>query len=519
MRQPVRTDLSDAWESNGLSSLDVLKGSSFGKRTAEEEQEHLRAYFVETEQWRQVFKGEVDIIYGPKGSGKSAIYSLISQSSNALFDRNIIVVPGENPQGAPAFKDVQDDPPSNEAEFINLWKLYVLTLCGIAFKEYGLTGPKCDLVVSTLEDADLIPTTISLAKVLRYAFDYVRKFTRPKVLETRVALDQITGMPIGLTGRIVFQEPSAAAAKCGILSIDELFVTASEALEASGYSIWIILDRLDVAFAESDELEARALRSLFRFYLETKVNKSISTKIFLRTDIWADITQGGFREASHIERSLSIEWRTEDLLNLVVRRAVSNEAICSFYGIERSQILADFGSQEQFLARMFPDQVETGPNKPRTLQWVLGRTRDAKQETAPRELIHFLNELRNVQINRLERGDSNITGEKLFEQIAFKEALPAVSKVRLEQTLYAEFPALKRYVEAMRDQKATQPLSNLQSIWNVSAQEAILVCAQLEQVGFLEKLGGQQGASWRVPFLYRPALSLIQGSADAPDGE
>ena len=502
-----------------LNPLRVLKDSSFGKRTAEEEQEHLRAYFVETEQWRQVFTGEVDVIYGPKGSGKSAIYSLISQSRDELFDRNIIVMPGENPQGAPAFKDIRDDPPHSEFEFVSLWKLYVLALCGQAIKDYGLTGPKCSILLSALEEAELIPSTFSLAKLLRYTLDYVRQYTRPKVLETGVSLDPATGVPNNFTGRIVFHEPSVAAAKRGTVSVDELFRTASEALAEAGYTIWIVLDRLDVAFAEKEDLEANALRALFKFYLDTKGNRNISTKIFLRTDIWADITKDGFREASHIERSLSIEWRTEDLTNLVVRRAVSNDAVCRFYGVSRDEILADYGSQEQFLARLLPDQVETGPNKPKTFQWMLGRTRDATQATAPRELIHFLNEMRNVQINRMERGDANLTGEKLFEQVAFKEALPAVSKVRLEQTLYAEFPALKPYIEAMREQKATQPLANLANIWKTSVKEAGQLAGQLEQIGFFEKLGGPQNTSWRVPFLYRPALSLIQGSADAPDEE
>lgn len=494
--------------------IDVLKKSSFGQRTAEEEREHLRNYFVETEQWNRVFKGEVDVVYGPKGSGKSAIYSLISQSTDDLFDRNIIVVPGENPQGTPAFKDIQDDPPHDEAEFVNVWKLYILALCGKAMKEYGLTGAGCAALMTALEEAELISSSFSLAKILRYALDYVRGFTRPKAFETSVSIDPVTGIPTSLTGRIVFREPSAAAARRGIISVDDLFRTASEALAEAGFTIWVVLDRLDVAFAEKANLETIALRALFKFYLETRNYQNISTKIFLRTDIWLNITRDGFREASHIERSLSIKWTTEDLTNLVVRRAVSNTAICNHYNIDRERILTEYNSQVEFLARLFPDQVETGPNKPRTFQWILGRTQDATRLTAPRELIHFLNELRNVQINRMERGDDNLVGEKLFEQIAFKEALPEVSKVRLEQTLFAEFPTLKPHIEALREQKATQPLANLQNIWNVTSAEALEIAKQLEQIGFFERQGGPQGTNWRVPFLYRPALNLVQGSAE-----
>lgn len=494
--------------------LEVLQNSVFGHRTAEEERENLRAYFVETEQWRQVFGGHVDVVYGPKGSGKSAIYSLLSQSTDELFDRKVIVVPGENPQGAPAFKDIGNDPPYNEAQFVNLWKLYILTLCGHAIKDYGLSGDKCDEIINALEEAELLPAKFSLAKVLKYALDYVRAVSSPEAVESEIYLDPATGMPINLKGRIVFREPSASAAKSGIVSVDELFQTASDALEQAGYTIWVVLDRLDVAFAGSEELETAALRALFKFYLDTKANKNISTKIFLRTDIWSNITADGFREASHIERALSIEWSTEDLTNLVARRALSNTRICEYYRAEPDEILSDYASQEKFLAGMFPDQVETGPNKPKTFQWILGRTRDSTHVSAPRELIHFLTELRGVQINRMERGEANLSGGRLFEQISFKEALPAVSKIRLEQTLFAEYPSYRSKIEALKEQKATQPLANLAAIWNMTEDEAAGLASQLEQVGFFEKLGGMATNTWRVPFLYRPALSLIQGSAD-----
>lgn len=78
--------------------LEVLKNSNFGRRTAEEENDSIQSYFVQTEQWRRVFSGQIDVIYGPKGSGKSAIYSLILKNSDELFDNKTIAIPGEHPQ-------------------------------------------------------------------------------------------------------------------------------------------------------------------------------------------------------------------------------------------------------------------------------------------------------------------------------------------------------------------------------------------------------------------------------------
>lgn len=499
-----------------MSPLEVLQNSTFGKRTAEEEREQLRKYFVETDQWKRVIDGEIDVVYGPKGSGKSAIYSLISLSSDELLARKIIVVEGENPQGAPAFEDIKKNPPFDEFEFTNIWKLYIITLVGHAIRENGLKNDKLTQVIAELEAAELIPSTFSLSRVLKYVSDYVKSFTRAESVETELKLDPLTQMPAGLTGKISFREPSAAAARAGIRSIDELYQLASVGLEQAGYCVWVLLDRLDVAFADSPELETVALRALFKFYLDTNRYKSIRSKIFLRTDIWQAITEKGFREASHIEKSIDIKWKYESLVNLVVTRMLSNSAICDHYKVGKTDILRDFASQEKFLEMIFPHQVETGSNKPATFAWILGRTRDGTEASSPRELIHFLNELRSVQINRLERGQGNLQEIALFEQVAFKEALPPVSKTRLEQTLYSEFPHLKKCIEALREQKATQNIGSLAAIWKVAPEEAEEQASSLEAIGFFEPRRGDP-PSWRVPFLYRPALDLIQGAADDRD--
>jgi hypothetical protein len=197
--------------------------------------------------------------------------------------------------------------------------------------------------------------------------DYVRALSKPESIETELSIDPVSGMPAGIKGKIVLREPTAAQTRNGIVSIDELFELANETLVEAGYYLWIVLDRLDVAFADKPGLEAAALRALFKFYLDTKKHKNITTKIFLRTDIWGEITKQGFREASHIERALSISWSPEDLTNLVVRRAVANKSICEHYGLSPQDILRDFSSQEKFINLIFPNQVETGPNKPRRL--------------------------------------------------------------------------------------------------------------------------------------------------------
>lgn len=301
--------------------------------------------------------------------------------------------------------------------------------------------------------------------------------------------------------------------------MDTLFSNVDRALDENGYQIWLVLDRLDVAFAESDEIEGNALRALFMVYSDLREYAKIGLKIFLRTDIWRRITRDGLREASHVEDQVAISWSDQTLLNLVIRRCLNNDAVRELYGVQEDEVLADVEGQKELFYRIFPDQVEPGSRKSTTFDWMLGRTRDGSGRTAPRELIHLLSSLRDEQLRMLEVGHQEPDGEQLFDRAAFKAALPEVSRVRLEQTLLAEYPSLRPYAEKLERRKSQQSIPTLMDIWECDQAEAIGVADQLVEVGFFERRqAGGETVYW-VPFLYRDALSLVQGTEAGGDEE
>ncbi|MFZ0889179.1 MAG: hypothetical protein WA005_12060 [Candidatus Binataceae bacterium] len=498
-----------------MTKREVLNATTFGKTTAEDERLDLSSYFVETDQWRRIFSGETDVVYGAKGSGKSAIYALLLSRRGELRGRGIIVVPCENPQGAPAFKDVAADPPTDEAEFRNLWKLYLLLMVARQLGQLDNAPESTREVTRLLEEAQLLPPAASLSAYLRGALDYVRRWMRAeKSVEAELKLDPATGLPVGVAGRLTFKEPTKAERGFGMVSADELLAAANAALEAAGLRVWLLLDRLDVAFAESPQLERNALRALFRVYLDLLDLTRISSKIFLRTDIWRQITEAGFREASHITRQDTISWDETSLLNLVVRRALHNEAVREFYGVDEQATLRDVSEQYNLFYRMFPSQVDPGSRRPQTLNWILDRTCDGSQRTAPRELIHLLSTARNKQLRRLELGESEPPGDALFDRVALKEGLPEVSRVRLGQTLFAEYPGLRKYIAELEGEKTLQTAASLTKIWDLDGENAAEVANQLVEVGFFERRGTSEDPQFWVPFLYRSALSMVQGSAE-----
>jgi len=158
-----------------MSKTDVLRNLSFGDSVAEAEADNLRRYFVTTDQWDKVFSGAADIVYGPKGSGKSAIYSLLQQESQELANRHITFITAENPRGATAFQDLVTEPPASEQAFMRLWKLYILSLVG-EYLDKNIKNSDAVFVAAQLRESGLLARPDStLSEKFAAVFAYVKR--------------------------------------------------------------------------------------------------------------------------------------------------------------------------------------------------------------------------------------------------------------------------------------------------------------------------------------------------------
>jgi hypothetical protein len=389
-----------------------------------------------------------------------------------------------------------------------------LVLIAKELRDYGIKSSSTDILFKSLVDAGFLEREVSRAGILKRVQDYARRLTNWEALEEGLTFDPHTGVPTGLTGKIVTREPTGELKTKGIVSIDELFSRAEDALESADYKIWILLDRLDVAFIQNHGLEANALRALIRVYGDFRKYKNISLKIFLREDIWKRIMEGGFREASHLTRYDILRWTNSSLLNLLMRRILDNQVLLDEFGIDRDGVLRDTAQQEAMFDRLFPRQVEQGPQKATTFNWMITRCADSTRKTAPREIIHLLNSILEQEIRRLENGGKPDPDGKLFDRSVFKAALPTVSNARLTQYLYAEYPNQRELLESLEGEKAEQTPESLVAIWEVDRETAITKANELVELGFFEARGPRHAPTFWVPFLYRDALHLVQGRAE-----
>jgi hypothetical protein len=487
---------------------EVLGSINFGGRTAEEEADNLRRIFVETDQWQQVNRGDIDVVYGAKGSGKSAIYSLLQEQKPLSLRSSRIVVAAENPRGATAFRDLEMDPPTSEKEFVELWKIYLLTVVADIFPRHSIRNEFSYKTASILKDAGLFQPESTLSEKLKSAALYVKRVFRS--FDIGVEVDPLTGTPRASVKPV---PPVLAEDRPLAVSPDKLLEIADQAFLRSNFEAWICIDRLDVAFEDSIELEANALRALFKVYLDLTARQRIRLKIFLRSDIWRRITDPGFREASHITKTLTIVWSPDQLLNLIMKRLLQSEKLLFAYAVERPTVLADIELQKKLFYRIFPAQVEVGPKERRTWEWILSRTQDGTGSNAPRELIHLMIAARRIQLQQLDIGQNALQADQLFSSAAIRDALKEVSKVRLEQTIFAEHPRLKPSIAQLEGEKTYQTIATLSRLWGTDEPSTIQRVDELVQIGVLERAGKKNKPEYRIPFLYRDALHCLQGRA------
>lgn len=502
-----------------MTTKNLIQKVSFGESIAEQEAEKLKDYFLQTEFWNSIRNGKNDIVYGAKGAGKSALYTSLTNDSSNLFDENILIVLAENPTGNTAFSNLKSDPPTSENEFIRLWKLYFLVITVSVLDDYSINDADSKRVKEILRDCDLIPAQNRLSSLLKACFDFVKLFRNGKEVSTTAEFDPITGMYSGQKFSLSFGEPSKSDFEKGLIPIEHVYELLQSSLNRNGIILWIMIDRLDVAFLESEELETNALRALFKAYLDLARFVEIKIKIFLRDDIWKRIVNEGFREASHITKFQSLSWTRDSLLNLLIRRILDNPDLVNFFNIDKGRILADMNKQEELFYKLFPEQIDVGSRKSKTLEWVLSRTKDGKGINTPRELIQLFTHARLIELKKQDNGINELQGENILSRQSIKEAVISVSKQRMEQTIYAEFPDLKEYMEMLKGDKAEHTPETLASKWSLPVADATAIAKKLENVGFFEPRGDFRNQRYRIPFLYRPYLEIIQGSATVEEDE
>jgi hypothetical protein len=491
-------------QGDSVTKYNLLRRLNLGSSIAEQEQGELTKYFVQTHLWTEVRNDRIDIILGDKGSGKSAIFLLLQADQVSMsVNSGTYLYPAENPRGDAAFKNLVDEPPADEKEIELVWRMYFLVLV-TKFLESRRSDNKDYIdLYRVLVNAGLMESSWSLADIL----SSVRRFvSRIRKVGFSVSIDPNTLNP-ALSPAI---ELSADVDKYNEVTnnLGQLYRKAERALAAHSLTLWILIDRLDIAFERSHELEKNALRALLRTYSAMHAYAHIKLKIFLRSDLFERITVDGFRETSHIvPKSTELFWDRDGILDVIVRRALSNAPLVSYYKIDPEIVKKSFTHKEALFSRMFPKTIGIAS----TLEWILQNLTDGRGKYCPRDVIEFLNVLKEMQISAIERGFSEPAEEMLFSDSLFHEAFARVSDQKCKTVLYAEYPQEREFIDALKSTNHEFTVSGLAQLWARKEDEVVAIAQRLMRTGLFIKKPNLTRGNFQISSLYRPALDVEPG--------
>jgi hypothetical protein len=499
-------------ECRGMRRKEALQQLDLGGSVAEFDSD-LKRYFVETETYRKLIRDRVDIVAGDKGTGKSALFNILRLRYTSIPElNNIEVIPAFNTSGDPVFQQLAEGEVYTEGQYRTIWKTYILSLAGNwLLKLYdGDWTPSMVKLDALLRRIDIRELDDKPSSVFSRLVGLVRRIVTPKKAGITHTLDE-SGMP-EITPFVEFDTPASDPVTPKIIRHTESLGLLNDALAEANLTLWLVLDRLDEAFAGHPTTEIPALRALFRTYLDIQEFDRIKLKMFVRRDLFRKVTQGGFVNLTHInDRKVEILWSDDDLLHLLIQRIRTN------IDFMHTAKLIGKSNTEIFYA-LFPPKVEEREKRPPTLKWMLTRISDGQGVKPPRNLIDLVKKAQDAQFRIEDREPEDFEpGKVLIEGEAIKEALKQLSRQRVDDTLLAESREYKPIIEKFQDSKAEHNLESLGKTLGLPLEETKEVVKVLVEMGFLERI--KKTDTYKVPMLYRDGLNITLGKAfQTPEG-
>lgn len=483
-----------------MDKVELLKKLNLGNSVAEYDK-NLSDYFISTNYVEELINNNYDIIKGVKGSGKTAILVALSKNQPKYEQlQNVILVEAINLKGDPDFKRAFEEISETveEQKLIDSWKIYIINLI---WKKVVDTLSGYEKLDKYLKECNLITNESGfLAKIL-YAFHrVVPKFSNTFNTDGSV------------TQSVELAKSDIKDQKCSInkiIDFNYIFSTIDKILQNNDCNIWVMIDRLDDAFPDQTTKSILSLKSLLYSYKDISVYDNFKVKVFMRDDIYKNITQKGFTSLTHVaSKSLtSIKWDKNKLEQLLIERLLFNEEFKKYLddkGVNYAELNED--CRNSILKVLFREQVDIGEKNPDTMGWIINHITDGLNIFTPRDLISIVDKARQYQIDEWKLNNKSSEETYLIGASALRLAYADISKEKLETQLYAEYPNLRRFIEKFKDSKAEH---NEESLKLILGRRWKWTTKKLVDIGFIE----EKQNTWKIPFIYREGLKISQGKA------
>jgi hypothetical protein len=293
-----------------------------------------------------------------------------------------------------------------------------------------------------------------------------------------------------------------------------LLFDANQILEAHNERAWVLFDKVDELYPGDPSERKRTIEGLLSTSMAMRRTfPRIQPRVFLRTDIWADVD---LTNKTHlVDKTVTLSWSKEQLARLLIKGAATHAAVRDYLAGGDSAV--DARAVEDLLdvqvdalvAKIFPPTVYPGEREAGILDWIYARVSDSRGTAFPRETILLGNRSRDAQIRK---GTAAPEGEgALIGREAIREAFTEVSVLRCT-TYLAEFTGLRGHFRRFEGRTTAEfTRSEVEDMMSGLEPSGTEMFRALHEVGILKPLDGNETTATRfeVPRLYRQGLGLV----------
>jgi hypothetical protein len=464
----------------------ILRKVDFGHDEAENDQNLVR-YFLETDSFLKILKGDKMYVIGRKGTGKSAIYLTIEKWTDPNIETSGLTFDDYSWE---VHNKIRDMSKSTDFAFVNTWKyIILLELAKILIRESNFLKKSFHPDLKKIADfldrhyGSLTPS---------YKDFLVRKLAQIK----RLDLPSISPEGIKLGG-IEFEKATSDEQRL-ITEINfinrELQNILFKVMSKEKY-YFILFDKLDDGWNASEDCKLSMiglLRGARDLNVESKkVNKHLRAIPFLRSDIY-DVLQYNDKNKAYADIEF-LRWDEQKLVTLI------NKRIAFSLGIKD-----DKSTLFQIFAK---SKMRSGTSN---MSYLVKRTL-----LRPRDIISFCRECLNEAIrnnNDLITNEDIYNAENFYSERIYGEFVDEMHKQ------YPFVEKLFRILRTMKTERFTLPKfkneysKDVFRIENITAEDALEILFAYGIIG-IERIGGKTGGS-SFDFFYNDPLIKIDFSRE-----
>ena len=447
--------------------------TSFGDVAAEDDA--VLDYFLTTDAVTRIKTGDVFLVLGRKGAGKTALVRHFAEGSGKSMSRSL------NLGGYPWAVHAQrvDRGASDVEAYVSSWRyLIAVQLAALALSRVDDPNDESARAIRTFLKDNYGADGLQLDEVLKPSALRLSSLSfEPTILGCKlvtVALDRHKG-------------DKKLGSELDALSDQILAATVKLAKKVNAPSLMLHFDELDQGISTLTEERARMLAGLVLAVrsVRQKYREGIPVKpvIYLRTDLWDKLAFSDKNKISE-RMALRLEWDSDSLLELVTTR-----------------LNAKLGAEARWDTISSAEKARTADSK---WAFVLSRT-----FLRPRDVIRFLN---SALAQARQRDDDPLLLNNQ-DVINARESYSAYLKAELDDEIMAHWPQWDEALQAcsaistltFQREEFEQEYERRRSKNNpVAADEALESLFRFSVIGY-ERRSGYGGSSWAFQYTHPEA--------------